>query len=102
MEISVSREGNLVRFEVGGVIDERGAEDIKRRFGELDASSFTDLVFDFGRVSHIGSAGIGKLLLFYKNLALRGGNISIENTSSTVFDLLRVLKLDTLFTISKA
>lgn len=102
MEILVNREGELVRFEIGGVIDERGAEDIKRRFGELNTSSFKEVIFDFRKVKHIGSAGIGKLLLFYKDLAIRGGNIRIENASETVYDLLRVLKLDTLFLISKA
>lgn len=101
MEIAVTHEGEVVRFEVGGVIDERGAEDIKRRFGELNASSFKEVIFDFRTVKHIGSAGIGKLLLFYKDLAIRGGNIRIENASETVYDLLRVLKLDTLFPISK-
>lgn len=102
MEISVHREADLVRVEVGGVIDERGAEDIKRCFGELKGSSFKEVVFDFKKVKHIGSAGIGKLLLFYKDLAIRGGNIRIENASQTVYDLLKVLKLDTLFQISKA
>ena len=102
MEILVNREGELVRFEIGGVIDERGAEDIKRRFGELNTSSFKEVIFDFRKVKHIGSAGIGKLLLFYKDRAIRGGNIRIENASETVYDLLRVLKLDTLFLISKA
>ena len=102
MEIAINREGDLVRFEVGGFTDERGAEDIKRRFAELNPASFQEIVFDFRNVKHIGSAGIGKLLLFYKDLAIRGGNIRIENASDTVYDLLRVLKLDTLFTISKA
>ena len=101
MEILVNREGDLLRFEIGGVIDERGAEDIKRRFGEMNASTLKEVVFDFRKVVHIGSAGIGKLLLFYKDLAIRGGNIRIENASETVYDLLRVLKLDTLFAISK-
>lgn len=102
MEISVSREGDTVRFDLGGVIDERGAEEIKRHFGAVSTSSLKEVVFDFKRVRYIGSAGIGKLLLLYKDLAIRGGSMRIENASTTVFDLLRVLKLDSLFTISKA
>lgn len=101
MELSVNKEGGLARFEVTGVIDEGGAEDIKRRFGELEIASLKEVVFDFRHVKHIGSAGIGKLLLFYKDLAMQGGVIRIENVSSSIFDLFKVLKLNELFTISR-
>lgn len=83
-------------------MDERGAEAHKRRFRELQGSSLTEAVFDFSKVNVIGSAGIGKLLLFYKDLALKGGTIRIENASETIYDTLRVVKLDTIFNISKA
>ncbi len=101
MELTVTQHGNSARFEIRGNIDERGAEDLKRRFRELNASSLKEVVFDFGKVNHIGSAGIGKLLLFYKDLAVTGGGIRIENVSESVYDLLGVLKLDTIFTITR-
>ena len=47
---------------------------MKRRFLEMDVTSLSEVVFDFSGVTFIGSAaGIGKLLLFYKNLAAHGG-----------------------------
>ncbi len=101
MELIVSQEGSRARFQVIGNIDERGAEDLKRRFRELNISDVTEVIFDFQKVTHIGSAGIGKLLLFYKDLAVTGGGIKIVNTTETVYELLTVLKLDTIFTITR-
>lgn len=101
MELTVSQEGSRAGFQVAGNIDERGAEELKRRFRELNISNINEVVFDFGKVTHIGSAGIGKLLLFYKDLAVTGGKIKIINTTETVFELLTVLKLDTIFTITR-
>jgi len=102
MEVNVTQQGDKAFFEIKGNIDERGAEELKVRFQELDVSKLKEVSFDFGKVIHIGSAGIGKLLLFYKDLALNGGVIRILNASQTIVELFTVLKLDTIFTISKA
>jgi len=100
MEISVVQNGDKALFKIEGEIDEIGAEELKRRFRDLNTSSLREATFDFRDVTHIGSAGIGKLLLFYKDLALIGGNIKIENVSETIRELFSVLKLDTIFSIS--
>ncbi|MDM8550288.1 STAS domain-containing protein [Desulfobacterales bacterium HSG2] len=100
MEISVICDGDKALFKIEGEIDEPGAEELKSRFRELNTSSLREATFDFRNVTHIGSAGIGKLLLFYKDLALNGGDIKIENVSETIRELFSVLKLDTIFTIS--
>ncbi len=102
MELQVNQEQDLLRFSVRGNIDEAGAEELKSRFKEINISTIKEMVFDFSGVTHIGSAGIGKLLLFYKDMALNGGRIRIENVSETVHELFGVLKLDTIFTIHKA
>ncbi len=101
MELTITQEGERAKFVVAGKIDESGSEILKRRFRELNMSSLKELTLDFGKVSHIGSAGIGKLLLFYKDLALRGGEIRIENMSEAVSELFKMLKLDTIFIMSR-
>jgi len=102
MELSLKQIGNKIKMEIKGNINEKGAEEIKTRFRELNISMVKQVVIDFRGVSHIGSAGIGKLLLIYKDLAICGGTVEIENVSQTVFDLFKTLKLDTIFTITKA
>jgi anti-anti-sigma factor len=74
---------------------------LKSQFNKLDLPSLGEVVFDFGKVSYIGSAGIGKFLLFYKKLALNGLNLKIINVSEDVYELLCLLKLDNVFNISR-
>ncbi len=100
MDVTVSRTGDSAWFEIKGKIDERGAEELKARFKKVNASSLKEAVFDFKRVSRIGSAGLGKLLLFYKALSANHGNIRIENTNRDIHDLLLELQLDSIFTIT--
>ena len=100
MEIKAQKQGNHARIEVSGKIDEHGAEELKRKFLEMNMDKCQEVVFDFKHVDHIGSAGIGKLLLFYKNLAMNGGTLRVENVSKAVLELLRVVKLDSLFGVS--
>ena len=101
MELNINQQGDTVKITIIGNVDERGAETLKTRFRELNVSQVKDLSFDFSQVSHIGSAGIGKLLLFYKDLAINGGKISVYNVSDSIYELFNVLKLDTIFNITK-
>ena len=101
MKMTVTQEGDIARFKIEEDIDERGAEIIKERFNEMNLSSLKEAVFDLSRVQHVGSSGIGKMLLFYKKLAVSGGSIRITNASPAVYDLLIALKLDSVFNISK-
>lgn len=102
MEVIIDKKGSNARFTVKGDIDERGAEILKNRFQEMNRLSVKQLVFDFKEVSYIGSSGIGKLLLFYKDLATSGGSIVVENVSEDIHELLMDLDLDTIITIKKA
>lgn len=102
MELVVTQNEDQVRIEIAGSIDERGAEEMKRRFLELDISAIKEVLFDFSGVTFVGSAGIGKLLLFYKNVAANGGTIKIENMSNDIYTMFKVVKLDKIFNISAA
>ena len=66
MEISVNQTEEHAHFSLKGTIDEEAAQTLKTKFNSLNKSILKEVVFDFSQVDHIGSAGIGKLLLFYK------------------------------------
>ena len=102
MEMTITPSAGKVNIRLIGSIDERGAEELKRRFLELDVNNLQDVLFDFGGVTFIGSAGIGKLLLFYRNVASQGGKISIVNMSKDIFTMFKVVKLDKIFNISSS
>ena len=99
MEITVTHSEANVHIVLKGEIDERGAEALKQRFGEIKLSDNMNIVFDFGGVRHIGSAGLGKLLLIYKTVAAHGGSVRIERIPAPIYDLLQQLKLNTILTL---
>ncbi|EKD25765.1 MAG: anti-sigma-factor antagonist [uncultured bacterium] len=99
MKISVSSGNDSANFILEGEIDEVGAQTIKTKYHELNNNSLKNLTFDFKNVTHIGSAGIGKLLLFYKDVATKGGDIFILNPSKMINDLFVQLRLNTIFKI---
>lgn len=101
MEIKVTPEDKRVSIQVVGSIDERGAEELKRSFLDLDVPALEEVELDFSGVTFIGSAGIGKLLLLYKNLASHEGKVIIKNLSKDIFTMFKVIKLDQVFQLSQ-
>ena len=100
MNIQTTRNNQQTIITIQGDIDESGAEEVKRVFREVSSSATLEVTIDFKGVTHIGSSGIGKLLVFYKDLAIRGGKISLIHLSPAIALLMREMKLDTLFSIS--
>jgi len=102
MTCEISQQGTSVYLTLAGIIDEEGAATLKQQFAAIDSSIAKELVIDMGRVSQIGSSGIGKLLLFYKNMAARGGSVRLVSVPQPIFELFTELRLDTLFTMNAA
>jgi len=102
MNINIITNGPTATMTLSGKIDEQHAEVLKKNFYELNFSLLDHIILDFQHVSHIGSAGIGKLLLFYKDFAIKGGRISLKNVSKPLYDVFKVVKLDTLMDINPA
>jgi anti-sigma B factor antagonist len=100
MTCEATTQGETVFFTLSGTIDEEGAAVLKQQFNTLPHSRIKELVIDLAEVSHIGSSGIGKLLLFYKNMAVHNGAIRLVRVPQPIYDLFTELRLDTLFSMS--
>lgn len=100
MNMLVEQDEDRARLVLSGAIDECGAADLKERFRELDPNRVKLVILDFAKVTQIGSAGIGKLLLFYKTLAGHGGEIRLVKLPAHIRELFEELHLNTLFTLS--
>lgn len=101
MAISIVNESGKITIMVDGVIDEQGAEELKGNFTQLQAAPPPYVVLNLSGVNHIGSSGIGKILLFYKNLAIKNSRLEVIGLTPMLFELFQELKLDSLFSISK-
>lgn len=102
MNLSVSQTSDQAVLELEGAVDERGAEELKARFRGLPLNQLKVVTLDFGKVTHIGSAGIGKLLVFYKDLAVYDGKLVLVKVPAVIHQMFVEMKLDTLFSIARA
>ncbi len=100
MEINEKINEGTMTLTLSGLIDEQGADELKEKFTSLKTNKPYKVILNFTHVSHIGSAGIGKLLLLYKDVAIYGGNIIITGLSSELKTIFVNLKLDTVFTLN--
>ena len=101
MKIEVTREGTSLTIALEGKIDENGADELKAAFTNVKLDGVEDVKVDFRYVSYIGSSGIGKLLLFYKNLGVKHIKLMATGVSASTYELFKELKLDTIFLVEK-
>ena len=99
MEITEKLEDGSVTLTLSGQIDEQGADKLKEKFTTLKKNKPGKVLLNFTNVSHIGSSGIGKLLLLYKDVSIYGGKITITGLSLELHTMFVNLKLDTVFTL---
>jgi anti-sigma B factor antagonist len=99
MNIKLTQEGSKTIMFLSGSIDIPGAENLKKSLTQILESDAKEVVFDFKEVNFIGSSGIGKLLIFYKNFTSKGGKLNIENLNKEIKALFRAIKLDKLFNL---
>ena len=100
MTLRIESGETQIRLIPSGEVDHEGAEALKSAVNVLPLSGKTAVVFDFSGVTYIGSAGLGKLLLFFKRLSSQKIEMRVEGASAAMQALLRELRLDTLFKIS--
>lgn len=102
MELQSKTTGDTVEFRLIGSVDEAGARELGKAFQKLPDQGVGQVVLDFAAVTYIGSAGVGKLLLLYKKVALSGGRISIEHIPGHIHTLLaKDMNLGQLFTLKQ-
>lgn len=101
MHIETSQHDRTVRLSLQGILDEKGAEALKGAINQLRLDGISEVEIDCSKVQHIGSSGIGKMLLLYKHLTSKGGKMSVLNLPGPLFELFTELKMDTLFTITR-
>ena len=99
MNSKIKKEGEITYLILSGSIDIPGAESLKQILNKIADDSPKEIVIDFEDVNFIGSSGIGKLLLFYKNFTSKGAMVKIVNINNEIKALFRAIKLDKLFNI---
>ena len=101
MELKLNRKDERVLVTIIGAVDNENSEELKNQFQELLTHEFNEAVFDLTHVPFITSSGIGKFLVFYKNMVAKGKKMRIKGINDNLFELFKSIKLDQLFPIEK-
>ncbi len=101
MEFNILQENGAVKISIMGAVDNENAEELKEYFQELLNKDFKEAVFDLTYVPFITSSGIGKFLLFYKNIIALGRKMRIKGINDNLYELFQSIKLNQLFPIEK-
>jgi anti-anti-sigma factor len=101
-ELQVDRLGKLivVRLLSVALIDYEQIDALgDRLLRVLDEPGCRQVVLDLGRVEHMGSAMIGRVLGLHKRLRAREGQLVLCNVSAEILNALEVLRLSPLLSI---
>ena len=85
MNVNYEEKDKLLLLEITEEIDHHTSEKIRRKADyEITRYMPRKVIFDFGNVHFMDSAGIGMVLGRYKMMKMLGGNIEIMNVSPSL------------------
>ena len=102
MNVELSYNNDTVSVVIDGNIDSSTRDELNNKFQEV--TSHTDIKnanIDLKGVKSINSAGIGKLLKFYKHFDSIGGEFKIVHISNRLMSLFKDINLDKIISISE-
>ena len=100
LDITVKAENDCTRVMVSGSVDTEAAEKLRNELARVLTARPKQVVMDLALVPTIGSSGIGKILIFYKELDKIGAKFEIKGIHENLFNIFKSIKLDKLFPIS--
>lgn len=100
MQIKLSYKNDRAMMRIEGFVNSDNAALMQEKLDEVLRSDARYLDLDLYDCKNISSIGIGKLLVFYKNFIGKGGDIEVLRSSTTVYELFKMLKLNQLFTVN--
>jgi anti-anti-sigma factor len=100
MDLDINIQQDRVLITIMGPIDSAGGAELSTKFAELAKDpSLRHAEFDLSEVPSITSAGIGKLLAFYKHFDQAGGGMRITELSPQLTKQFKEIHLDKIIPI---
>ena len=101
MDIKIDSQVSRIDILIAGSVDQFSSGKLKTEFEKLNLSQVKEIIINMEKVTYIGSAGVGKLLLLYKNFSARDGSISIINLSEDIYEMLTDMELGEIFKMTR-
>lgn len=100
MQMEVRKVGDTVTIRIVGPVDTEGGREMSEGFAKVTQDpTVKHGVFDLSEVPAITSAGIGKLLRFYKHFDKVSGSMKIRGISSPLKQQFVEIHLDQIIPI---
>jgi len=99
MQIDQSINGNVAVLKLTGDLDSFSSNYLKEQFGKIFSGNKFEIVVDLTNVEFVDSAGLGQLVNALKLCIHHHGNLVLVGANSSINDLLRITKLDTVFRV---
>ena len=102
MDIELIKELDMVTAIINGNIDSDGTQKLAENLQKIkEIDNANKIIFDLQHVNTITSAGIGKLLNFFKYIDMKRGTMEINGISDNLYSQFNEIHLDRIFPIKK-
>lgn len=99
MKIETLRKDGVTTLVVSGEVDAKEKQEVGNAVRDLLAKGETRIVFDFAKVTYMGSTGVGCLLAAQKDAAAKSGGVAIVSPPPTLKKMFQTLGLERAFPI---
>ena len=100
MDVVTKKNGDTFFIKVSGAVDTSAAEILRSELNKITNQKPQQVVMDLSLVPTMGSSGIGKILMFFKNLDSIKSSFEIKGIHENLYNIFKAVKLDKLFSIS--
>jgi anti-sigma B factor antagonist len=99
LEHSISSDGEVTILAIRGRMDAVRVGAIREEIARLPDKGHTRVVLDLSGLEWIDSSGVGTLVVLYKNVKAKGGEVVAAALQRQPREIFRLLRLDTAFQI---
>ncbi len=99
MDINIIEEGNNITAVFDGRLDTVAAQQIAETVEPLLQHADRNIVLDCEKMPFISSSGLRIFLKIRKEVAEKGGKMSLKNVCPDVMQVFKMTKLDNIFEI---
>ena len=98
MDVGVRDLGNVTVLDLSGKLTRGdGGPELRATVDRLLADGRVRILLNLAQVPYMDSAGISELVATHKKAAITGGAVKLLNPLKRVYDILQLVKLDSIF-----
>lgn len=100
IEVTKTTDSAIIKIN-HDLVTETLLPQLRKEINELIAEKCTNITFDFDCVELLDSAGIGMLISVQDTLKRHSGSLNLINVSANIFQMLKMMRLNTRLNISQ-